>query len=161
MHNSLPSNKFDVIEFPGGTFLRATQKQFPALRGLAIQALKLKPGAVREPHSHPNAEQLDYCVSGEARVGIVRPEGHKQLLPLKAGDISFDPRGYVHWIENAGSGPLHFLVVLSHEQPETIELSETIHGVPADTLASTFDLPKNVLEQLPNKTVTIGGGTKM
>src|ERR1700694_5687775 len=106
------SYKFESSEphgsFEGGTFLRASKTKFPALRGLAIQALHLKPGAVREPHSHPNAEQLDYCQKGQARVGIIGPDGHRQLLDLEVGDISFVPRGFVHWIENTGCEALHF-----------------------------------------------------
>lgn len=161
MGNSLTAAGFEKIEFAGGTFFRANKKQFPCLEGLAVQMLKLKPGAVREPHSHPNAEQLDYCVSGHARVGIVGPEGHKQLLELKEGDISFVPRGYIHWIENVGSGQLHFLVILSHEMPETIELSETLTGVPEKTLSTTLGVPERLLQDLPKKTVTIGAGSNM
>jgi oxalate decarboxylase/phosphoglucose isomerase-like protein (cupin superfamily) len=161
MSNSLTAGGFERIEFDGGTFFRANKKQFPCLKGLAVQMLKLKPGAVREPHSHPNAEQLDYCVSGHARVGIVGPEGHKQLLELHDGDISFVPRGYVHWIENAGSGQLHFLVILSHEMPETIELSETLTGVPDKTLSTTLGISDKLLKELPKKTVTIGAGSNM
>ena len=161
MGNSLSAAGFEKIEFTGGTFFRANKKQFSCLKGLAVQMLKLKPGAVREPHSHPNAEQLDYCVSGHARVGIVGPEGEKQLLDLHEGDISFVPRGYVHWIENVGQGQLHFLVILSHEMPETIELSETLVGVPGATLTAAFGVPKDFLKGLPTKTVTIGAGSNM
>ena len=161
MENKLSADKFERIEFPGGTFFRANQKRFPALHGLAIQMLKLKPGAVREPHSHPNAEQLDYCVSGQAQVGIIGPDGHKQLLELRDGDISFVPRGYVHWIQNTGSGQLHFLVILSHENPETIELSETLSGVPLKTLAASLGVSEKSLEELPKKAVTIGAGSNM
>jgi oxalate decarboxylase/phosphoglucose isomerase-like protein (cupin superfamily) len=161
MENRLAADQFEQIDFPGGIFYRANQKRFKALRGLAVQKLKLKPGAVREPHSHPNAEQLDYCISGRARVGIVGPEGHKQLLELHEGDISFVPRGYIHWIENIGTETLLFLVVLSHEQPETIELSETLMGVPATTLAAALGLSPELLGKLPKETVTIGGGSKL
>jgi len=161
MQNKLAADQFERIEFPGGTFFRANKKRFPALCGLAIQMLKLKPGAVREPHSHPNAEQLDFCVSGNARVGIIGPEGHKQLLELRDGDISFVPRGYVHWIENIGSGQLHFLVILSHEIPETIELSETLSGVPKKTLSASLGISDQFLEKLPEKAVTIGAGSNM
>jgi len=161
MENKLPADKFERIEFPGGTFFRANQKHFPALHGLAIQMLDLKPGAVREPHSHPNAEQLDYCVSGQAQVGIVGPDGHKQLLNLTDGDISFVPRGYVHWIQNTGRSNLHFLVILSHELPETIELSETLNGVPGKTLATTLGVSEKLFEELPKTTVTIGAGSNM
>jgi oxalate decarboxylase/phosphoglucose isomerase-like protein (cupin superfamily) len=161
MANSLAATGFEKIEFSGGTFFRANKKHFPCLKGLAVQQLKLKPGAVREPHSHPNAEQLDYCVSGHARVGIVGPEGQKQLLDLHDGDISFVPRGYVHWIENVGSGQLHFLVILSHEMPETIELSETLVGVPGKTLSAALGVSPDLLAGLPTKTVTIGAGSNM
>ncbi len=158
MSNSFKFETSKPFRFPGGTLHRATKKKFPALRSLAVQALHLKAGAVREPHVHPNAEQLDYCVSGKARVGIVGPEGHRQLLDLEAGDISFVPQGYVHWIENVGKGDLHFLVVLSHEEPETIELSEMLSGVPTETLAKVLGLSKDALRALPDKTIVIGGG---
>lgn len=158
MENVFQFESGEPTEFEGGTLLRATKRRFPALRGLAIQALHLKVGAVREPHVHPNAEQLDYCVSGRAQVGIVGPEGHRQLLDLSAGDISFVPQGYAHWIENVGEEPLHFLVVLSHEEPETIELSEILTGVPRESLARALGVSEGALEGLPDKTVTIGRG---
>jgi oxalate decarboxylase/phosphoglucose isomerase-like protein (cupin superfamily) len=143
------------IKFEGGTMFRVAQKEFPALKELAIQSLHLKPGVVREPHSHPNAHQLDYCVSGAATVGIIGPEGHKQYLKLKEGDISFVPKGYIHWIENSGKTDLHFLVILSHEEPETIELSETLMGVPKSTLSKVLSVSEDYLGQMPTKTVTI------
>jgi len=68
--------------FEYGDFYRASEKNFPVLEGLAVQALDLAPGSVREPHTHPNANQLDYCISGKARVGIVGPSGDVQLLDL-------------------------------------------------------------------------------
>jgi oxalate decarboxylase/phosphoglucose isomerase-like protein (cupin superfamily) len=144
-------------KFRSGTLHRATKKEFPVLKALAIQALLLEKGSVREPHLHPNAQQLDYCVTGRARVGIIGPEGHKQYLTLSAGDISFVPQGYIHWIENIGNGPLHFLVTLSHEQPETIELSEILAGVPKNTLSKVLGIPSKLLNRIPSKTVTIGG----
>jgi oxalate decarboxylase len=143
-------------EFAGGLMYRASKQNFSALRGLAVQGLHLKPGAVREPHTHPNAEQLDYCIEGKARVGIVGPEGDRALLELSAGDISFVPRGYVHWIENMGEEDLRFLVVLSHEEPETIELSETLAGTPADVLATTLSVPTETLEGFPTEAVVVG-----
>lgn len=130
-------------------------------KGSSRPMLKLRPGAIREPHSHPNAEQLDYCISRHAQVGIVGPEGHKQLLELRNGDISFVPRGYVHWIKNLGTDELYFLVILSNEIPETIELSETLTGVPSATLSASFGLPDSVVEQLPKHTVTISAGSNM
>lgn len=143
--------------FPMGDFFRANAKNFPVLKGLAVQGLDLAPGAVREPHSHPNANQLDYCISGEGRVGIVGPEGERHYLDLKPGDISFVPQGYLHWIENTGTEPLSFLVVLSHEEPLTIELSEMISGVPNATLGNMYATSERIFAEIPDRTVVIGG----
>jgi oxalate decarboxylase/phosphoglucose isomerase-like protein (cupin superfamily) len=156
-HFALESSK-PVIDIEGkGKLYRANKDNFSALAGLAVQTLKLEKGSVREPHMHPNANQLDYCITGTARVGIVGPGNYKQYLDLKPGDISFVPQGYLHWIENTGEGPLHFQVVLSHERPETIEISEMLSGVPKETLAKVYGIPAEVFQKIPNKTIVIGG----
>ena len=153
--NRLKGDHFERIDFRGGTLYRANKSRFPALRGLAAQKLLLKPGATREPHTHPNAELLGYCISGRARVGIVGPGAQRQLLEVNAGDIAFVPRGYVHWVENVGTDALEFFLVLSHEQPETIELSETLIGIPNETLESVLTIPIDALKRLPERAVTI------
>ena len=89
--------------------------------------------------------------------GIVGPGDYRQYLNLNPGDISFVPQGYLHWIENMGNGQLHFQVVLSHERPETVELSEMLSGVPKDSLSKVFGIPKEVFQNIPEKTVVIGG----
>jgi oxalate decarboxylase/phosphoglucose isomerase-like protein (cupin superfamily) len=146
--------------FQAGEFYRASYKNFPALKGLAVQGLELEIGAVREPHTHPNANQLDYCISGRGRVGIVGPDGETHHLDLRAGDISFVPQGYLHWIENIGDEPLSFLVVLSHEEPLTIELSEMLTGVPNATLANMYGIAEEAFEAIPAGTIVIGGGKR-
>jgi len=157
MENVFRFESSPARSFAAGTLHRASKRNFPVLQGMAIQALHLKTGAVREPHIHPNAHQLDYCVGGSATVGIIGPEGDRQLLELQTGDISFVPQGFVHWIENTGQGELHFLVVLSNPEPETIELSEMLAGVPRSTLAKALGVSEELLERMPKETVTIGG----
>jgi oxalate decarboxylase/phosphoglucose isomerase-like protein (cupin superfamily) len=84
---------------------------------------------MREPHLHPDAAQLDYLIAGRARVGIIGSEG-RQLLDMEPGDVCFIPQGHMHWIQNTGGIPLHFLLTLSHEEPQTIEFSALATGVP-------------------------------
>jgi oxalate decarboxylase/phosphoglucose isomerase-like protein (cupin superfamily) len=160
MSNRHEFRKQPFRKFEAGEFFRASSKNFPVLKGLAVQGLELEPGAVREPHVHPNANQLDYCISGAGRVGIVGPEGETHYLDLGPGDISFVPQGFLHWIENNGTRPLSFLVVLSHEEPSTIELSEMLAGVPNQTLANMYGLDEAVFEAIPSETIVIGGGRR-
>lgn len=119
----------------GGVIRHAYRENFPVLQGLAIQTFRLERGGVRPPHVHPNAAQLDYCVSGRARVGLIGPGGEAQIMDLEPGDVSFIPQGHVHWIENRGEDTLHFLLVLASDTPETIMLSDAVAGVPDDIMA--------------------------
>ena len=47
---------------PGGTVTELTEKNFPIFKGndAGVFFLVLKPGALREPHWHPNAWEMDY-----------------------------------------------------------------------------------------------------
>ena len=74
---SATANGFDfagvspqVVE-PSGTITEATGDNFPVLRGnrAAVYFLTMKPGALREPHWHPDAWELDIPLSGRGRLG--------------------------------------------------------------------------------------------
>ena len=107
-----------------GRFFRITKENFPALRNLAVQDLDMSPGEVREPHLHPNATQMDYCLSGSGQVGIIGPEGKAEVIELTEGDAAYIPQGYVHWIKNNSSETARFILIVSNEMPETIELPQ-------------------------------------
>ncbi|MET0397022.1 MAG: ferritin-like domain-containing protein [Longimicrobiaceae bacterium] len=144
-------------EFAGGSIFRADHNSFPALQGLSLQLLRLEPGAIREPHIHPNAAQMDFLISGRAQVGILGPGGNRQVIEALPGHVTFVPQGHVHWIENTGDEQLEFLLILNHEAPQTIELSEMLAATPNPTLETTFSLSKEAVEALPVRAVVIGG----
>jgi oxalate decarboxylase len=158
-----PSNKCsygDMLlrEFNGGTLRGVTKENCSVLRGLSYQLIDLEVGAIREPHLHPNAAQLDIVLSGRARIGIVGPGNYRQLLELERRDSAFTPQGYLHWIENIGGDALELCLILSHERPETIELSEILRGASRETLLGALDLPENLMERIPETPVTIAPG---
>lgn len=142
-------------EFDGGMLRGVTEENFPVLSGLSYQQVDLDVGAIREPHVHPNAAQLDVVLSGRARIGIVGPGDYRQLLELDPGDLAFTPRGYLHWIENIGRENLTCGLILSSERPETIELSEMLGGTSREVLLGALGLPEDLAEQVPSRAVTI------
>jgi oxalate decarboxylase/phosphoglucose isomerase-like protein (cupin superfamily) len=150
MENMFKFKDSDPRAFATGVLFRASKEKFPILSGLAIQGLQLKADAIREPHVHPNAHQMDYCVSGRALVGIVEPGGATKELVLGRGDISYVPQGYLHWIKNVGEDELDFLVVLSHEEPETLELSEMLRGVPPKDCRKMYGIEETTIAKLSN-----------
>lgn len=121
----------------GDRFFKITAGNFPCLKSLSIQDLDMEPGEARHAHMHPNANQMDYVVSGRGRVGIVGPSGDHHILDLEEGDAAFIPRGYLHWIQNAGEGRSRFILLVSHEAPETIELADMVEATPADVAMKT------------------------
>lgn len=133
----------------GGTIQEANQSTFPELsgNGLAIYLLVLEPGAVRIPHWHPDASELDYCLSGKAQIGLSSPGGEWEQLSLEAGQIAILPQGWFHYIKNAGDEPLRMLVIFNNSAPNDIGISEGFQAIPKDVLALTFNVPE---EQFAN-----------
>ena len=92
----------------------------------------MQPGERRDAHFHPNAAQLDYCISGAGEVGIIGPDGDPHVISMLPGDAAFIPQGWVHWIENTSLDRSRFILVATHEMPETIEVQRAYAGVPAN-----------------------------
>ncbi len=133
---------------PGGTVTELTEKNFPIFKGnaAAVFFLVLKAGALREPHWHPNAWELDYCVEGKGELGIVTPDGDQRIQTLNAGDIGFIPRGWAHYIRNPGPGTMKFVVVFNDSLPNDIGLSTMFGGMPTNTFSQTLGVPASTLD---------------
>ena len=122
----------------GGTRSMANANNFPILKGMAIYTLHLEKGGVREPHWHPNAVELGYCLAGRALMTIFSPGAGHDTFTVEPGEIVFVPRGYLHHIENIHQGNTKFAIVFNHELPEDIGISGST-GVITDTvLGATF-----------------------
>jgi oxalate decarboxylase len=147
------SNRFDFSKIKpqvvrdGGTVTECTGKNFPVLvdNDAASFLLVLKPGAVREPHWHPNAWELDVPLSGRGRLGVANPEDNFSVQEILPGQIGFIPQGYAHYIENVGSENMRWVVVFNNTYPDDIGLSTTFGGMPTHTFTDTFSLPQGAL----------------
>lgn len=143
----------------GGTVVECTVKNFPVVgqSDAAIFLLTLEPGAIREPHWHPNAWELEYVVSGQARLGVVLPNGTFDLVDLGPGDVGFVPQGWAHYIENIGDSVMKMPIVFGNNQPNDIGLSTFFSGLPTSAFARTLGLSEGEMEKAdkPGKTLFI------
>jgi oxalate decarboxylase len=155
--------KFDLAACPpqvvakGGTIQEANQSTFPSLsgNGLAIYLLTLQPGAVRIPHWHPDASELDYVLSGKARIGLGFPDGEWERFDLDAGQIAVLPQGWFHYIENIGDDVLRMLVIFNNSNPNDLGISEGFQAIPKEVLGLTFGVPAERFEGLDLNVVYI------
>jgi oxalate decarboxylase len=160
--------KFDIeaeqpqVETRGGWVKMSNSSLMPTLNGLALYSLKLEKDGAREPHWHPNAHELNYLISGKARITLLSPNGNVDMFDMKAGDMSFLPRGYFHSIENIGSEAARFAVYFNHSNPSDIGISACLGAYPNDVFASLFKLPVGYFDKLPkfqsDLFVVSGGG---
>jgi oxalate decarboxylase len=124
----------------GGTRSMANANNFAILKGMAIYSLHLEKEGVREPHWHPNAAELGYCLSGRALMTIFSPGAGHDTFTVDPGEIVFVPRGYIHHIENIHDGDTKFVIVFNHELPEDIGISGSSGAMTDSVLAATFGL---------------------
>ena len=114
----------------GGSRTIANSDNFPILRGMATYSLSLKKGGVREPHWHPNAAELSYCLSGKALMTIFGHGDTHNTFTLDRDEIAFVPQGFLHHIENISEEETKFIVTFNHEKPEDIGISGSTGSIP-------------------------------
>ena len=124
-----PNFKFELAaskpneDVAGGSIREAKKCTFPILDGLAIFLVSLKPGAVRIPHWHPDANELDYILEGCAEIALAGPDKVKTTIEVRQGEISFIPQGWFHSIKNIGETELRLLVIFNNDSPNDIGIS--------------------------------------
>lgn len=143
----------------GGTVVEVNQDNFPIVTGneAGVFLLTLEPGGLREPHWHPNAWEFDYWISGTGKLGVVTPDATQRVSTVKAGEVTFIPQAWAHYIENTGDEELKVAVFFNNSAPNDIGLSTFFAGMPSQTFTETFDLPSDGLNsaEKPDKTLII------
>lgn len=135
--------------FDGGTLRIVSSAEFPISRTMTGAMLELAPGAVREMHWHPNADEWQYVLSGSARMTVFASLGKAATVELAPGDVGYAPMGYGHYIESAGEEPLRMLLAFNSGVYEEIGLSAWLAGNPRQVVATNLDLGDEAAAKLP------------
>jgi len=155
-HFALAAAKPDDVT-PYGSVTKVNVKNLPALAGsdAAIFFVRMKPGALREPHWHPNAWEIDYVVSGNLRMGIVDPAGKTSVFDLGPGDMAFVPQGWAHFIRNVGSTEAVVPITFGNNNPDDVGLSTVFGGMPTSTFEETLGLKQGALAKAKKAAKTL------
>lgn len=125
----------------GGCRWSVTKSSFPGLSGMSFYKLILQPKAVCEPHWHANADELGYCVQGQAIVSLYATGNRRAKFVVSEGEAFFIPSGSLHAIENAGPATLEMILQFSHEEPEDFSLSSAFGMFSGAVLGNTWQVP--------------------
>jgi oxalate decarboxylase len=141
--------------FKGGREWRVDSTRFPISTTMTGVILDLEPGALRELHWHPNADEWQYVINGDVSVTMFGSHRRFRTELLHTGDAGYIPQGYGHSIENVGSEPSRILIGFNTAIYESIDLSSWIAGNPVDVLATNFNKPESLIRTFPRKDVFI------
>jgi len=155
--------KFDIADSnkavltKGGYVQLGTKTNLPVLKGLGILGFGLNPKGIVEPHWHTNAGELVYIVKGTTRITVLSPDGHVDVMEVKAGEGAFAPASYFHNIENIGSDNVEVIAFFSNADPDYIGIGEVIGSYSNEVLASVFNTAPNYFVDFkkPNKPLVI------
>ena len=117
--------------------------------------MRLEPGALRELHWHPNADEWQYILAGKMRMTVFASSGRAETIELGQGDVGYVPQGYGHYLENVGSDACRLLLAFNSGHYQEISLSGWIASNPGLLVATNLGVPESVIAKFPKQTVFI------
>jgi len=137
--------------FEGGEERIVSSKDFPIQKTLTAVKMDLKPGALREMHWHPHADEWQYYVRGRSRVTIFGSHGRVKTEEFGPGQVGFIKQGYGHYIEQVGNEPTQILILFNSGEYEEISLSGWLGGNPSSLLTDNFGISNEQVDRLPRR----------
>lgn len=133
----------------GGTQRVVTSKEFPISTNMTGSVIELQPGALREMHWHPNADEWQYYITGKAQMTVFLAEATAVTENFNAGDVGYVPMGAGHYIKNTGTEVCCILIGFNSGNYEAIDLSEWLAGNPKDVIATNLGIEQALVNKLP------------
>jgi oxalate decarboxylase len=143
--------------FPGGREFIVSSREFPIQTSLTAVKMELHPGALREMHWHPHADEWQYFVRGRARVRVFGSHGRTRVEEFGPGNVGFVQQGYGHYIEQIGDEPTEVLILFNSGEYQEISLANWLGGNPVSLLRDNFGIPESMVNQLPKRETGIHG----
>lgn len=121
----------EPLDTPGGKVRITDSTNFPISKTVAAAHLDIAPGALREMHWHPNADEWSFFIRGRARVTIFAAEGNARTFDYMPGDVGIVPKNMGHFIENLSDDePLEVLEIFRADQFQDFSLFQWLGETP-------------------------------
>jgi oxalate decarboxylase len=115
----------------------------------AAALLTIKPGAVRELHWHPNADEWQYWIKGKGRMTVFDTGPKAATADFRAGDIGYVKKGLGHYVENTGDTDLVMLGLFKTDRYAEISLSDWLTHSPPEMVKQTLNISGETLAKFP------------
>lgn len=117
--------------------------QLNTLDDISMLDIFLELNSIIEPHYHPNASELTYCISGSTTISLMNPFTkvfhHYHITP---GQVVNIPQGWWHY-QIATAENTHLQGIFNTDTPQVILGSDILTATPADVMAYTYGINEN------------------
>ena len=110
--------------------------------------IELEPSAMRELHWHPDADEWQYYLEGEARMTVFDATSKARTFNFSDGDVGYVPRTMGHYIENIGTTSMRCLNVFNKPKYKDVSLNNWMALTPPDLVRGHLDLDDPVMNAL-------------
>jgi oxalate decarboxylase len=128
---------------------------FAASKGIAAALVEIEPGGLRELHWHPNTDEWQYYISGQARMGEFAAAGQARTFDFQGGDVGYVPFAMGHYVENTGSTRLRFLEMFKSGYYADVSLAQWMALTPPELLKVHLNLDHEVTDALRKAKVPV------
>ena len=136
------------IKTKGGSARISDSSTFPVSTTIAAALVELEPGGMRELHWHPNSDEWQYYIEGQARMGVFGASAQARTFDFRAGDVGYVPFAMGHYIENTGATPVRFLEVFKSSYFADVSLDQWMALTPPELVSAHLQLDRQVMDAL-------------
>lgn len=130
---------------------------FKVANTVASALVTINPGGMRELHWHPNADEWQYHISGQARMTVFTSGGRARTMDFHAGDVGYVPRPLPHYVQNTGDTELKFLEMFKSDRFQDLSLSEWLTHTPPELVMAHLNIDKQTLRAIPKQPRVVVG----
>jgi oxalate decarboxylase len=142
-------------ESKGGTVHIADSTNFKVATTIASALVTLRPGAMRQLHWHPNADEWQYWIKGKGRMGVFNTGPNVMTMDFTPGDVGYVKKNFGHYVQNVGDTDLQFFAVFRTDRYEQISLSDWLVHSPPEMVSEHFNIDPAVMARWPGKAPAI------
>ena len=134
----------------GGEVRIADSRTFTASKTIAAALVTVHPGGLREMHWHPNADEWQDHIKGEAEMTVFNTGPQAVTQNFRPGDIGYVKRSLGHYIRNTGPDDLQFLEVFNSAYFSDVSLSDWLTHTPPLMVAQHLKVDPMVVARFPS-----------
>jgi oxalate decarboxylase len=134
----------------GGEVRIADSSNFKASLTIAAALVTVHPGGLREMHWHPNADEWQYYIAGQATMTVFNTGPKAVTQNFKPGDIGYVKKSLGHYIKNTGDTDLVFLEIFRSDRFEDVSLSDWLAHAPRTLVAKHLNMDPAIVARFPS-----------